>query len=180
MKIFITDLEAYNEGHLVGNWYTLPMTDDELAEAIENELYNGRNICKHTHHHEEYFITDYECSYMKIEEYADISKLNEIAQQIESWDDNDILKFEILLSEGYAQDKVIEDGLDSYEVDIYDFRSVKRLTCAFEQLAEQFVDEGLFGNVPIALQSYIDYEAISRDLRYDYSEYDTDIIYRVA
>jgi len=90
------------------------------------------------------------------------------------------LKFEILLSEGYAQDKIIEDGLDSYEVDIYDFRSAKRLTSAYEQLAEQFVDEGLFGNIPIALQSYIDYEAISRDLRYDYSEYATDIIYRVA
>jgi antirestriction protein len=180
MKIFITDLEAYNNGHLVGNWYTLPMTNDELAEAIENELHNGRNLCKHTHHHEEYFISDYECSYMKIEEYSDIHKLNEIAQQIESWNDNDILKFEILLSEGYAQDKIIEDGLDSYEVDIYDFRSAKRLTSAYEQLAEQFVDEGLFGNIPIALQSYIDYEAISRDLRYDYSEYDTDIIYRVA
>lgn len=180
MKIFITDLEAYNNGFLVGNWYTLPMTNDELAEAIENELHNGRNLCKHTHHHEEYFISDYECSYMKIEEYSDIYKLNEIAQQIESWDENDTMKFEILVSEGYSLDEIMANGIDYYEIEIFDFRNAKRLTCAYEQLAEQFVDEGLFGNIPIALQSYIDYEAISRDLRYDYSEYDTDIIYRVA
>ena len=38
------------------------------------------------------------------------------------------------------------------------------------ELAEQFVDEGLFGEVPESFRFYIDYDAIARDLAVDYSE----------
>ena len=38
MRVYITDLEAYNNGHLVGSWYELPMSQEELAHAIQNEL----------------------------------------------------------------------------------------------------------------------------------------------
>ena len=38
------------------------------------------------------------------------------------------------------------------------------------ELAEQFVEEGLYGNIPESLQFYIDYEAIARDLSVEYSE----------
>lgn len=37
-----------------------------------------------------------------------------------------------------------------------------------KELAEQFVDEGLFGDIPSILASYIDYDAIARDLAMDY------------
>lgn len=37
-------------------------------------------------------------------------------------------------------------------------------------LAEQFVDDGLFGDIPAGLQFYIDYDAIARDLGMDYAE----------
>lgn len=36
-------------------------------------------------------------------------------------------------------------------------------------MAETFVDEGLFGEVPQSFQHYIDYEAIARDLAMDYA-----------
>ncbi len=38
------------------------------------------------------------------------------------------------------------------------------------ELAEQFIDEGLFGEIPERLQYYLDYDAIARDLAVDYSE----------
>ena len=38
------------------------------------------------------------------------------------------------------------------------------------ELAEQFVDEGLFGEIPGHLAPYIDMDAIARDLAVDYSE----------
>lgn len=38
------------------------------------------------------------------------------------------------------------------------------------ELAEQFVDEGLYGVIPERLEFYIDYEAIARDLSMDYAE----------
>ena len=50
-----------------------------------------------------------------------------------------------------------------FDVTIYHEVSLK-------DLAEQFVEEGLFGDVPESLASYIDYDAIARDLGYDYTE----------
>ena len=50
-------------------------------------------------------------------------------------------------------------------------------------LAEQFVDDGLFGDIPERLQFYIDYDAIARDLSMDYGEAEiagTHLIYRSA
>ncbi|MDQ0421950.1 antirestriction protein [Peteryoungia aggregata LMG 23059] len=37
-------------------------------------------------------------------------------------------------------------------------------------LAERFVDDGLFGEIPDHLAHYIDYDAIARDLSMDYTE----------
>ncbi len=45
MRIYITDLEAYNNGHLVGEWHELPINDDLLAESIENVLNAGKRVC---------------------------------------------------------------------------------------------------------------------------------------
>lgn len=50
-----------------------------------------------------------------------------------------------------------------FDIDIYDVGSMR-------ELAEQFVEEGLYGDIPESLQFYIDYEAIARDLAVDYSE----------
>ncbi len=51
----------------------------------------------------------------------------------------------------------------AYDVDIYPVGSMR-------ELAEQFVDEGLFGDIPERLQHYIDYDAIGYDLSMDYAE----------
>jgi len=48
-----------------------------------------------------------------------------------------------------------------------------------EQLAEHFIDEGLYGTIPETLSYYIDYAAIARDLSYDYDTYENNIM-RVA
>jgi hypothetical protein len=50
-----------------------------------------------------------------------------------------------------------------FDVEIHDVSTVR-------DLAEQFVDEGLYGEVPEAFQCYIDYDAIARDLAVDFSE----------
>ncbi len=41
---------------------------------------------------------------------------------------------------------------------------------SMSDLAEHFVDEGLYGPIPESLAYYIDYEAIARDLSVEYSE----------
>lgn len=39
-----------------------------------------------------------------------------------------------------------------------------------KEVAERFVDEGLFGEIPDHLVHYIDYDAIARDLSIEYTE----------
>lgn len=82
----------------------------------------------------------------------------------EDWDDFDKKRFIIAVGEcGYAFNPDHDRPDDLYDVDIYAVDSLK-------ELAEQFVDEGLFGDIPERLASYIDYEAIARDLAHDYTE----------
>jgi antirestriction protein len=179
MKIYITDLEAYNNGHLVGAWLELPMDQDTLAEAMEEVLYRGRNECNHQNHHEEVFITDYEAE-ITISEYDDIYRLNELAEHLESISKDDLLKLKLLSHEGYNEREVLIKGLNEYEVDIHDYSADTSFTDVYELLAYDFVADGLFGKVPAHLENYLDYSAIARDLSAEYTEFEHAILGRVA
>jgi len=93
---------------------------------------------------------------------------------VENWDDNQKTRFIIAVGEcGYGEEQVIDDP-ESVDLDIYELDSLK-------DLAEQFVEEGLFGDIPERLQFYIDYDAIARDLAVDYAQTtidNTHLIYR--
>ncbi|MCJ7765516.1 MAG: antirestriction protein ArdA, partial [Thiovulaceae bacterium] len=80
----------------------------------------------------------------------------------------------------YNEREVIDTGLDSYEVDIYDYSSSTSFRDVYEMLAYDMVDEGLFGEIPNHLQNYIDYSAIGRDLSMDYTEFEHGILGRIA
>ena len=52
-----------------------------------------------------------------------------------------------------------------------------------KELTEQFVDEGLIGDIPERLKYYLDYDAIARDLSMDHAETEIAeqrLIYRCA
>lgn len=67
---------------------------------------------------------------------------------------------------GHEWHKTAQDYIDASEdVTIYEITGGWR--SPFAQLAEQFVVDGLYGEIPDSLQYYIDYEAIGRDLRHD-------------
>ncbi|ANK79349.1 MAG: antirestriction protein ArdA [Rhizobiales bacterium NRL2] len=55
------------------------------------------------------------------------------------------------------------DDPDDLNIDLYEMDSLR-------ELAEQFVEEGLFGDIPEYLANYIDLDAIARDLSMDYAE----------
>ena len=74
MNIFITNLGKYNEGELIGEWATLPISEKELQELFERIGINEE--------YEEYFITDYECDFYEVGEYENIKTLNEIAEKM--------------------------------------------------------------------------------------------------
>lgn len=157
MRVYITDLEAYNNGHLVGAWYELPMNEDLLTESVENELVKGKKICNSSHYHEEYFITDYECDYMKIDEYESLTKLNEIAQKVDSLDDEERTAVKLML-ENY-----IVDSMDEA------IENIDNIICTgeekMEDVAYSYIGEsGALQGMAESLQGYFDYEALGRDM----------------
>ena len=80
-----------------------------------------------------------------------------------AWSDHQKRAVIIAIGEcGYGFDLATGDP-DDFDIDIYAVGSLR-------ELAEQFVDEGLFGDIPAHLAHYIDYDAIARDLACDYAE----------
>lgn len=78
------------------------------------------------------------------------------------WDDEVKRRFIIAVGEcGYDAAGVADDP-EAVDIDLYYLDSLT-------DLAEQFVEEGLFGDIPELLRFYIDYEAIARDLSVDYA-----------
>ncbi|WP_342075618.1 antirestriction protein ArdA [Yoonia sp. SS1-5] len=104
---------------------------------------------------------------------ANILKFMEV---VDEWDEDQKRRFILAVGECcYSFDPDTVDP-DDFEVDIYHLDTMKAL-------AEQFVDEGLFGDIPDQLTCYIDLDAIARDLSMDYAETQIAgqrIIYRCA
>ncbi|MBP7722627.1 MAG: antirestriction protein ArdA [Alphaproteobacteria bacterium] len=76
---------------------------------------------------------------------------------------------------GYNFDPETDDP-DDFDIDLYELDTLR-------DLAEQFIDEGLFGEIPENIRFYLDYDAIARDLGMDYTEIrlnGTNYIYRCA
>ncbi|WP_171173700.1 antirestriction protein ArdA [Ruegeria sp. HKCCD8929] len=90
---------------------------------------------------------------------ANFADFLECAKAWEDWQKTNVI---IATGElGYSFDP--QDDPDHYGIDVYGVSTMR-------ELAVQFVDEGLFGEVPEQFQFYIDYDAIARDLAVEYSE----------
>ena len=76
MAVYIANLGRYNEGYLVGAWFTFPIDEEDVKEKIGlNERY------------EEYAIHDTDNFPVDIGEYVSIEELNEMYEMIEELPD---------------------------------------------------------------------------------------------
>ena len=176
MRVFITDLTAYNQGNFIGRWTDFPLTDEELFILTSEILTEGAHICGNDDH-KEIFVTDSEGFPFEVDEYVDIYTLNYQAQLIDNVSDGELLQLEFLLQEG----QTFEYAITHYEtVEIYDYSHDKSFTDVYEMLAFDLVDEGLYGDIPSHLQHYIDYGAIGRDLSMEYTEFKHAVLGRAS
>lgn len=82
---------------------------------------------------------------------------------VDEWDEEEKRRYVVAVGEcGYAHADVADDPY-SVDIDLYAAGTLR-------DLAIEFVEEGLFGDIPESLQFYIDFEAIARDLAVDYTE----------
>lgn len=153
LNIFVTNLGKYNEGHLIGEWVELPVSEEEL-QAVYARI--GIN-----EYYEEVFITDYETdiSGLEIGEYDNISNLNNFATELDNLDDSDKEVVGALISYGYD----LEEALDKKD-DCYIFYNVGDMA----DVAERYCDEcGILDEIPDHLRGYFDYEAYGRDMSFE-------------
>lgn len=90
------------------------------------------------------------------------SNIAQFFDAVADWDDDQ--KTRVILAVGECgYDFTASTQPDDFDLEIYPVETLR-------ELAEQFVEEGLFGDIPEPLQFYIDYDAIARDLGMDYAE----------
>lgn len=91
------------------------------------------------------------------------ANIGEFFTAVDDWDEQQKNRYIIAVGEcGYSHDQLADDP-DAVDLTTYEADSLK-------ELAEQFLEEGLFGEIPTPLQNYIDLDAIARDLAIEYSE----------
>jgi len=153
LKAFITNLGKYNEGALVGEWISFPITQETLT-AVLNRIGIGPE-------YEEYFFTDYECEvdgvYDVLGEYENVRELNYLGHSLNELG-CDQSAFEAALSDHGARSiKELINLAGNLELFYYvpDIRTKS-------DLGEFLVDND-FLEVPEHLVNYIDYEAVGRD-----------------
>lgn len=162
LKIYLTDLAAYNKGYLFGEWISLP--SDNLDEQLSKILKAGEALCfleeGYYEEHEEWFVTDYEWENIdlcEVSEYEDIFKLNKSLQGIVDVEPYKLKAMGFLLSEGIVND--IEDAFDKADdVLIYENQSLEDV--AYDLMQELYNADAL----PSIIANHIDYEGIARDL----------------
>lgn len=81
----------------------------------------------------------------------------------DEWSEDAKLALIIAVGECGYSFNIETDDPDDFEIDIYHDMTMN-------DLAEQFVDDGLLGEIPERLSFYLDYDAIARDLAHDYTE----------
>ena len=178
LSIYLTDLQAYNEGYLSGTWVKLPLSNFELSQAISEVLTEGESISG-SEDHEEYFITDYEWEdnefFSTIDEYENLQELNKKLQQLEDVDECKHKAIAFLLSEGLGND--LDDAIDKADdVTIHENQNMGDV--AYELMQECYNADTL----PSIIANHIDYEGIARDLEMDgnYFEIGSDIFEYVS
>lgn len=103
--------------------------------------------------------------------------IHHFIEKVDEWEEHEKQALIIAVGEcGYNFDIADNDLRVTENVDIY-------LIDSMRELAMQFVDEGLYGEIPSSISFYLDYDAMARDLAVDYSETSiagTNIIYRYS
>lgn len=169
LKIYLTNLGKYNEGHLIGEWVELPCTDEEL-DAVKERIGISDEPDEEGNYYEEYFITDYETDIdgLEVGEYSDVDELNELAEQLEELEEDGKKAIQAMLLDGYTFDEALEKANNGDYTIYYD---CDNMTDVAYEVVE---NSGYLQNVPETVARYFDYEAFGRDLDIEGKFYNID------
>ena len=160
LKVYITDLAAYNNGYLIGEWVNLPIEKEDLELSVKDILSRGEKACKYGSH-EEFFITDYEwkdVTIFSVKEYDNPYLLNDkltlLTEKVNSVQYKNV---KILLENELV--KNFEDAIAN--VDNLIIYENSTMTDVARQYIEESVDLNGYHSLIV---THIDYEGMGRDL----------------
>ena len=137
MRVYIANLGEYNEGELVGDWFSFPIDEEDVAERIGLNSY-----------YEEYAVHDTDNFPIEIGEYISIQELNEMYEMICELPDYITDALDEFVSHYGSLEEVYE-----HKDDIYFYPDCDDMT----DIAYYFIDElQVLGEIPLPLQNYID------------------------
>ncbi|MGM0111322.1 antirestriction protein ArdA [Enterococcus sp. DIV0187] len=146
MQVYIANLGKYNEGELLGAWFSFPIDFEEVKEKIG---LNGE--------YEEYAIHDYELPF-DIKEYSSILWLNRIYEELQEIEAESIYDEMNEIIRMWFND--IEDFLEHKE-EIICYSDCESM----EDVAEYYIEEtGILRSLPENLRYYFDYSQLGRDM----------------
>ena len=123
LQAFVTNLGKYNEGELVGEWVSFPVTPEEMR-AVLDRIGIGHPDAFGVPY-EEIFITDYDTDLYGVSgelgEYENLDKLNYLASRLEELSSSELEKYKAILETA----DIPESGIDglinlTYNLDRYD------------------------------------------------------------
>ena len=164
-EINIAKLRKYNEGELVAEWISLPATEEEL-----NKVFEKIGVSPDT---DEFFIADYDndCEIV-VDEYEDLEKLNDLADYLERFDDDERKVFSCCINEMRVDfDEALEIVRNGNYCIYYDCHDM-------EDVAMQYIEDcGYLEDAPSHLADYFDYERFGRDLEIEGNFFECDDLY---
>lgn len=145
-RIYVADLQAYNNGTLYGKWIDADQSEEEILEEIQEMLKNSPYP-----NSEEWAIHDYEgFGNYSISEHESIENVSQLAQSINEHGEAFTL---------YASDVGFDYALEHFE------EAYQGEWDSEEDFAENLIDDlGYLNEIPEHLQFYFDYEKFTRDL----------------
>ena len=176
LQAFVTNLGKYNEGELVGEWVSFPVTPEEMRAVLDRIGIGHPDDFGVPY--EEVFITDYDTDLYGVSgelgEYESLDKLNYLASRLEELSPDELEKYKAILESA----DIPESGIDglinlTFNLDRYD---IYPDISDEEDLGRYYVEEsGIYDTKAMgALANYIDYEAFGRDVALDEGGHFTD------
>ena len=158
LEIYLTNLNLYTQGYLIGKFVKLPIREEDLQTVLNEIGVDGIN-------YEEYFITDIETDISGlsecISEYTSIAELNALAELLDELNEADEEKLTAILEcESFSK---IVDIVDLIE-NIDDWVLCSDINDE-EDLGYYFAEDVGAITIPENLKGYFDYERYGRDLR---------------
>ena len=153
---FITNLEKYNEGELVGEWVKFPTTAEELKKVFDRIGIGQKDSFKQA-----YYACYVNGLFDKLSEYENLDELNYLASKLDEMSQDEYARFQAAMEAGDHSGSLQEIINLTGNLDCYDLRpSIQN----YDDLGRYCIEELDAMQVPEHLRNYIDYEAYGRDV----------------